>query len=606
MHFVLAFILATTITVKPPQVKDVIVVTASSTPETVEDTPAAASVVTKEEIEKREARDVADVLREVPGVTISRTGSPGKTTSIFLRGGSSKQALVLWNGVEMNNAYHSAYNFGQLSTAGVERVEVVRGPYSALYGSDAVSGVVNVLTTSSHDETGVDVEAGERGLFSGAAHTAYTINHWNVNAAVERRTDDGFAPNDDYKGTSILGGATYTTYDHATFGVLARYSSYDLGIPRNVNAAGTAFVPTPNRREEGWESQIAVPIHFDLGRFATSVRLNENHRKDDYADPDGAFGPEFAHTDAVTRVANASIRTKTGIGTITFGGEYETSNVDHTDSFGLDVDSRDRDNNALFLEDRISIAAANGGSFEIAAGVRRDDYDTFGSEVSPRVAAAWVRNGHKIRVAYGEGFRAPAIGELYSPFFGFPDLHAEKSHSMEVGYDRYFQNGSFITASLFDSDYDDLIFYDVIANHYANINSASSRGLELGASHTFGSLTASLSYTYLDTQDDSTGDDLLRRPRHSGSLALGYDLDPFTAELVVAHTGARLDITDLFPYGNVTNEVHTIADLTLRYTFGAITPYVRVENLTDERYDEVFGYPSAPRRFSGGVRYTVR
>ncbi|PYQ30690.1 MAG: hypothetical protein DMF56_07745 [Acidobacteria bacterium] len=606
MLFVLSFILAATIPVTPPQLKTEIIVTASATPETVEDTPASASVITKEEIEKREARDVADVLREVPGVTISRTGSPGKTTSIFLRGGSSKQALVLWNGVEMNNAYHSAYNFGQLSTAGVERVEVVRGPFSALYGSDAVSGVVNVLTTPSHDETGVDIEAGERRLLNAAAHGAYTFDRWNVNAAVEHRTDDGFSPNDDYKSTSILGGATFAPHDHATIGVLARYSSYDLGIPRNVNAAGTAFVPTPNRREEGWESQIAIPIHFDAGRIAYSIRVNENHRKDNYADPDGAFGPEFAHTDAVTRVANASIRTKSAIGTITLGGEYETSNVDHTDNFGLDVDSRDRDSNALFIEDRVSIAAPNGGSFEIAAGVRRDDYDTFGSEVSPRVAAAWVRNGHKIRVAYGEGFRAPAIGELYSPFFGFPDLHAEKSHSMEIGYDRYFQNGSFITASLFDSDYDDLIFYDVIANHYANINSASSRGLELGASRTFGALTASLSYTYLDTEDDSSGGDLLRRPRHSGSLALGYDFDPFNAQLVVSHTGARLDITDLFPYGNVTNEAHTIADLTLRYATGALTPYVRVENLTDEHYDEVFGYPSAPRRFSAGVRYTVR
>ncbi|MGZ7039546.1 MAG: TonB-dependent receptor, partial [Thermoanaerobaculia bacterium] len=122
-----------------------IVVTASSVPESVESTPASVTIVTKADIEKREARDVTDVLREVPGVNVSRTGSPGKTTSLFMRGGSSKQALVLWNGVEMNNAYLSAYNFGQLSTAGVEKVEIIRGPYSALYGSDAVSGVVNVL-----------------------------------------------------------------------------------------------------------------------------------------------------------------------------------------------------------------------------------------------------------------------------------------------------------------------------------------------------------------------------------------------------------------------------------------------------------------------------
>jgi vitamin B12 transporter len=608
MHSVLFFFIlaAATPAAVPPTIQQEIIVTASASPEELGETPAAASVITREEIEKREARDVADVLREVPGVTVARTGSSGKETSVFLRGGSSKQALVLWNGVEMNNAYHSAYNFGQLSTAGVERVEIVRGPFSALYGSDAVSGVVNVLTTPTRDDAGVDLEAGEHGLMNAAAHGALARDRWSAHATVERREDDGFAPNDDYRSSSVLGGATFAPRANASIGLLARYSSYDLGIPRNVNAFGTAFVPTPNRREDGWESQIAIPIHLDAGRMNYTVRLTENHRKDDYADPDGAFGPESSHTDAVSRAANASVRAKTAIGTITVGGEYLNAEVDHTDSFGLDVDARDRDSRSLFVEDRVSIAAGSGASFEIAAGLRNDDYDTFGSQLSPRVAAAWVRNGHKIRAAYGQGFRAPAIGELYSPFFGFPDLQPERSRSVEVGYDHFFPNGGEVTASLFDSDYTDLIFFDLVAGHYANINTASSRGVELGASHRFGALSASLSYTYLDTEDSSTGAELLRRPRHSGSLAIGYDFAPFTAELVVQHTGPRLDVTDLAPYGNVTNEARTIADLTLRWVAGAFVPYVRVENLTDTRYEEVFGYPSAPRRISAGVRYSIR
>lgn len=603
MYFVLCFILAATPT--PPSIQQEIIVTASALPESVDETPAAASVVTREDIEKREARDVADVLREVPGVTVSRTGSSGKTTSVFLRGGSSKQALVLWNGVEMNNAYHSAYNFGPLSTAGVERVEIVRGPFSALYGSDAVSGVVNVLTAPSHDEALVDVEGGEHGFFNAAAHGALSRDRWNAHATLERRQDDGFTPNDDFRSTSILGGVSFTPLATASIGILARYSSYDLGIPRNVNAAGTAFVPTPRRREDGWESQLAIPMHFEAGRMTYSVRLTENHRNDDYVDPDGAFGAEEAHTDAVTRSANASIRAKTAIGAITLGGEYETSEVDHTDTFGLNVDARERDSRSFFVEDRVSIAAGNGASFEITAGLRHDNYDTFGSELSPRVAAAWVRNGHKVRAAYGKGFRAPAIGELYSPFFGFPDLQPERSRSIEIGYDRYFDNGSF-TASVFDSEYDDLIFYDLVAAHYGNINSASSRGLELGASHRFGALSTSASYTYLDTEDESSGAELLRRPRHSGSVALGYDFARLAAMLVLQHAGARADVTDLFPYGNVTNEARTTADLTLRWVAGAVVPYVRVENLTNERYEEVFGYPSMPRRFTAGVRYTVR
>ncbi|HEU4520652.1 MAG TPA: TonB-dependent receptor plug domain-containing protein, partial [Thermoanaerobaculia bacterium] len=141
-----------------PSLSEEIVVTASAVQETVETTPAAVTVITRGEIERREARDVVDVLREVPGVAVSRTGSAGKIAGLFLRGGSSKQALVLWNGVELNNAYLSAYNFGQLATAGVERVEVVRGPFSALYGADAVSGVINVLTVPAKRGFTADVE----------------------------------------------------------------------------------------------------------------------------------------------------------------------------------------------------------------------------------------------------------------------------------------------------------------------------------------------------------------------------------------------------------------------------------------------------------------
>jgi outer membrane cobalamin receptor len=162
MHFLLLFILAVTPTsTTQPSIQQEIVVTASALPEEIDQTPVAATIITRDDMERREVRDVADILREVPGITVSRTGSPGKNTTLFIRGGSSKQALVLWNGVEMNNAYFSGYDFGQLSSAGVERVEVVRGPFSALYGSEAVSGVINVLTKASTSGASVDL-AGTR------------------------------------------------------------------------------------------------------------------------------------------------------------------------------------------------------------------------------------------------------------------------------------------------------------------------------------------------------------------------------------------------------------------------------------------------------------
>ncbi|MEA2325162.1 MAG: vitamin transporter, partial [Thermoanaerobaculia bacterium] len=141
-----------------------IVVTASSLPETLGETPASITVITRDDITARGDRDVADVLREVPGLVLARSGSPGKATSLFTRGAASTQTLVMWNGIVLNNPYFSGYDWGRFSTAGVEQIEVVRGPYSALYGSEAMAGVVNVLTTPTMSGFHGDFESGSHGL----------------------------------------------------------------------------------------------------------------------------------------------------------------------------------------------------------------------------------------------------------------------------------------------------------------------------------------------------------------------------------------------------------------------------------------------------------
>lgn len=602
---VVLLFLATAAFPQTSTVSDRIVVTASSVPESIESTPAAVSIITRADIDKREARDVADVLREVPGLAIARTGSPGKSTTLFVRGGSSKQALILWNGVEMNNAYLSGYNFGQLSTAGVEKVEVIRGPYSALYGSDAVSGVVNVLTSPVRSGLRAEAQGGENSFRSGAVSGALVRGIWSAHGSVERRSDDGFAPNDDITSDTWVAGVQMTPQDHFSIEIVARRNDYDLGIPRNVNAAFTAFVPTLNRREEGSERQIVVPLRFEGAGLKYELRFADNHREERFNDPDAPFGAEFAFTDATTRSARGSVQaSRFAYGIITVGGELERSEVDHTDSFGLDVRSRSRDSHSFFVEDRLSFSVAGGSSLEIAAGARYDYFDTFGSETSPRLAVAFVEHNRKWRTAYGEGFRAPAIGELYAPFFGNPDLHSERSTNFEIGFDQYMRAAT-LSVTAFRSDYDDLISFGV--NRFENIARARAEGVEVAASRRFGRVDAALSYTRLKAVDATTDEQLLRRPKNSGSVALGYDGAPFTAHLVVMRTGARSDITDLFPFGNVTNSESTTADLAFSYRLaGGLTPFLKIENATDERYEEVFGYPSARRRAIAGIRYTLQ
>ena len=597
LFFVLIFVAAFRLSA---QLQEEIVVTASALPEAVEATPAAVTVITRQEIDERAARDVADVLREVPGLHVSRTGSPGRATSLFTRGSNSTHTLVLWNGIEITNPYFAGYDWGRFSTAGVEQVEVVRGPYSALYGSDAMAGVVNVLTLSRRSGFRVQAEAGGQGLRNGSVSGTYAGSAANVSASLESRADDGFAANDDFSQTSANVAVRWNATPTFSAGLAARHTSYDLGIPRNLNAAGTAIVPSLQRRQEGSERQLSIPIEQKLGRFSWDFTLAESRRDDAFEDPEDPFGLVRTATESTTRRARLTTRTETPLGTIVGGGEYEHAEVDDVTNFGANFTGGQRKERSLFVEDRLTRELSRGSRLEVSAGVRWDDYETFGSELSPRLAVAWIAGSNKFRAAFGEAFRAPAVGELYFPFAGNPELGAERSRSFEIGYD----HASGLSATLFQGHYEDLIVFDSATFVFENIGAASARGLELALQRSLTrDLRASLSYTYTDTEEEGSGQPLLRRPRHSGSLFLGWRRGIVDTNLVVQHTGSRADVVPVSPFSRTNAESHTIVDINVQADLGRFTPYLRIENLMDVEYDEVLGYESPDRRAVIGIRF---
>ena len=579
------------------QINQQIVVTASSLPETIESTPASVTVITKKEIDERAARDVADLLREVPGLTVNRTGSLGKSTSVFVRGASSKQVLVLWNGVEINDPYFSGYNWGQFSTAGVQRIEVVRGPFSSIYGADAVGGVINIITNENRDHADVDLAAGGRGFINGLVSYGQKSGATTFDIAAEHRQDNGFAPNDNDRESSLLGGFTFRPAQNATLGLTGRFANYDLGVPRNTNLLATAYISTPHHRENGTEWQLAVPVSAEFGGIHADLRLAQNHREDHNEDPDTET---FGDTTSNRRTLHLAGNKTTIAGTIVTGLEVERAEAENHDSFGLDLATHHSNSNAFFVTDRFSR-----GPFELSAGVRLDHYDTFGSQTSPRIGVAWASNGNKLHASYGQAFRAPQIGELYLPFFGNPKLLPERSRSAEIGYDRYFATGANISITIFRNTFVDLIEYDLVANRFENIGLAHSNGVELSAAERRGPWTTALTYTYDRAIDESTDTQLVRRPKHSGSLAVGYERGAGSMQLVVARVGRRPDVTDLAPFGDVINPAYTVADFTVRWTMGSLTPYAKIENLTNTRYEEAFGFPSPTRRALVGVRYSL-
>lgn len=589
---------------EPIAFRDEIVVTASAASEELDATPASVTVIDAEDIERRHARDVADVLREVPGLSLARSGSAGKVTSLFSRGGNSQHTLVLWNGVEINNPYFSGYDWGRFPASGVERVEIVRGPFSSIYGSDAVAGVVNILTVPKSSGASVDAQTGGHGLRNTAATAAWLSGAFTLAATLERREDDGWSANDDFAQDAFSAFAGWRR-DNFTAAVQARVTSYELGIPFNSSADGSALAPSLQRRQEGSERQIAIPLRDTIGRWAWEVVLSESARNDDFTDPADPWGITWSQTDSTVRRAQTSVRAGTAIGAVTVGGEYERATVDDRYSLGTNLDDSTRSSRSFFVEDRAGFELAN-GRIELSAGIRHDDFGTFGARQSPRAAAAWLSGAHKFRASYGEGFRAPSVGELYFPWSGNAELEAETTRSAEAGYDYYFAREGVASATLFHSRFDDLIVFDNASYRFANIGRARSQGVELSVSTLLrDGLFVSGSYTYTDTEEDATGDPLLRRPRHSGSASVAWSRGALRSSAVFVFAGTRDDVFPVYPYARTANASYSTVDLSLGIVLGQFEPYVKIENVTGEEYEEVLGYAAPGRRAIVGFRYAL-
>lgn len=601
LAFFIPFILVVSL---QAQVSEEIVVTASALPEPLADTPASVTVITRQEIERRAARDVVDVLREVPGLTVARIGSSGHQTSVFTRGANGAHTLVLWNGVEVSPPFFggsSGFDWGQFSTAGVEQIEIVRGPFSALYGSEAMAGVINVLTVPARSGFRASAEAGGNGLRNAQLSGSHVTERLALTGSYGSSHDDGFAANDDFEQQTANVALRFTGAARFSVGVNARYTSYDVGIPLNLNFALDELVSSPLRRQDGNERGISIPIDQTLGRFSYEILAGESRREDLLDDPGDPFGPFFQTTDSVTRRGRLTTRTRTTMGTIVAGAEYESMSIDDVTSYGPNFLDKKRTERSAFIEDRYS-RAFGGSRLELSAGARYDSYETFGSELSPRVAAAWIAGANKFRAAYGEAFRAPHVGEMFSPFGGNPDLRAERSRSFEAGVDRALGNAGLVSLTLFQDHYRDLITNAGFV--LANVGRARSRGAELSLqARASASVNGGLTYTFTDAENLDTSQPLLRRPRHSGSAFVSVRQGITQLHVILLRTGERPDILPVLPFSRTTNEAHTTLDLNLQADLGRFTPYLKIENATGVDYQEVLGYPSPSRRAIVGVRF---
>ncbi len=572
----------------PPFTEDV-VVTATAAPEEIQDVGSAVTVVTREEIERNGWRTVQDALRSVPGADVARSGGPGAQTSVFLRGANSTHTLVLVDGVRVNSPFFPGYDFSLLSTENVERIEVVRGPFSALHGSESIGGVVQIFTRPAGGKLSGRVfgEAGNADQRELAVFATAGTGAFGIAASARHREEDGDRGNDDWRerSGSLRLEARFGETRVALEGSIA---DGDLGLPGPVGAE------TPDNRYSPREERITLPATFHpAAGHSSTVTLGWIRSRPSFDSP--FFQSQ---TDARTLEARFADTFSAGVHHLTVFAEWQRWKVEDSSNFGVNLDGNHATIASIGTEDSLDL----GRGWLVTAGVRYDDHSNFGDVWSPRGTVAWRRGPWKLRASGGTGFRAPSVGELFYPFSGNPDLEPERSTSWDLGAD-YELRGGRASVSLFWSEFRDLIVFDFAAGLNFNVGRARSRGVELSWRQTISTaVSVDVGYTYLDTEDRDTGLELLRRPRHSGFLGAtatpvaGLEISPRAV-----FVGSRADVRALATTERIEAPSYVRFDLYARYRIGSFAPFLRAQNLTDRSYAEVEGFPAPGRRIAGGL-----
>lgn len=602
-----------------------VVVTATKLETPLREVASSVTVISAEEIENKQPNTVLDVLRSVPGLDVIRQGGLGQQTSIFLRGSNSMHTLVLVDGIEMNDPANPgrSFDFSTLGTDNIERIEIVRGPGSTLYGSDALGGVINIITRKGSGKPKVNLFA-EYGSFetheeklsvSGGNElvnyslVASFLESNGISAAAKRY---GNQERDGYDRTSVSSRIGLTPTDNFDVDFFLRYIDAEADLdtfagpfgddPNNTFDSESLFLRLQGRLmllNDRWEQKLG---------FSLSDYDRENR---DGTDPSHPFDSSMTTYDS--RLYKGDWQHNLYLhptNTLTVGLEYEkeeasgTSVYIYADPLWNTNDRFDKataETYGYYIQDEIRLWR----DFITTAGLRVDDHEEFGARMTYRITSSYLfrPTGTRIKGTFGTAFKAPTLAQLYENstyVLGNPDLAPEKSRGWDIGLEQQLWNDRvLLSATYFENHFEDLIntFYSMTSfkYEYENIDEAQTKGLELTASvRPVDDLTLSASYTYTDTENRNTGEQLLRRPRHKYNLNVNYRfLDRGNANLDIFYFGERDDL-DLYNWSQTkTLAGYTVVNLALSYE---VNPHLRihgrVENLFDEDYEETNGFGS--------------
>jgi vitamin B12 transporter len=575
----------------PPAFQETIVVTAGLAPEATGESPSAVTVIDRPEIEARQSENLSDLIAVVPGLTVIQAGSPGQQASVFLRGANSNQTLLLWNGIELNDPFFGGANWQFVPSEGIERIEVLRGPGSSIYGSNAVGGVIQVITGGQRGTT-LRLEGGENGYARGSAVAGFDSGPVHFDLAGHLRRGDGAFANDRFTSDDLSARATWNLAPATSLGLLARGDDSETGIPFSSG------VPTFERRISWKEREVAVPFRAERGPWEVDAQLSDFQLTSAYRDPADPSGFTASDTDAKALRGRAVASYRAGDDLrLAAGAEGERLEVTEGSNFGSDLAGTHQRTWAAFGQ-----AGYDLGAVHLEGGLRRDQNDVYGGQTSLRLGGvARLGRRTRLRASYGQAFRAPFLGELFFPGSGNPDLKPETSSSTELGLEQDAGPCRFALTA-FEARQRNLIDFDFATFRDVNVGRARSRGVEGEVTVRRGSLFVRANATYLDAEDLATGLPLNRRPRKSANLVLV--LTPgsrWSLAWTERYVGDRPDV-DPVTFAQRTNPGYLRTDLAASWAWRPwLSPYARVDNLTDRKYAEALGFPAPGRTVAGGV-----
>lgn len=590
---------------------DTLVVTANRFQQPVNTVLAPTDVVTREDIQRWQSKDLNDVMRRLPGVDIAQYGGIGQSSSLFVRGTEARHVLVLIDGVPMARAgIGNAIDIGQIPVSLVQRIEYIRGPRSAVYGSGAIGGVVNIITMSDDERAQINAGMGTNSYqnYDGAINQRF--GDTMVTAAGAYQTTKGFnvqpdstyaddSDRDGYRNKLFWGGVQHKFNDSVS-GFFRGYG-YNSNTDYDQGSGGYAGGGDESQNyTQSWDTGL----NYHSGIYSSQLIANYQHLKNyNYNVQDGRYAASASLDNMEQRYIQWGNNVEVGHGSVSGGVDWKQEKLQSSGTSSTDIYKRDT--TGLYLTGQQQIDKVT-----LEASGREDHDEQFGWHGTWQTAAGWeFVDDYRVTLSYGTGFLAPSLGQQFgAERFGIasnPNLKPEESKQWEAGLEGLTGPVDW-RLSTYRYEINNLIDYD--NNAYYNVKSATIKGLEWTGNVTTGPVDHHLTLQYIDPRDDETNKVLARRAKQQVKYELTGQIYDLGWNVAYQYMGQRYDNA----YDATTYTSHTVKlggvsvwDIGLSYPMTShLTVRGKIANLFDKDYETAYGYQTAGREYTLSGSYT--